>query len=203
MSGIVYLLTNEAMPGLVKIGKTTGDDPQVRMDQLYNTSVPVPFDCALAVRVEDPSGLEKALHTAFGPNRINPKREFFKIDIEQAAVLLRYSMEENVTPTVNETNNVISKEELSSSETLRKRRPNMNFRAMGILPGAILKSTDGEGQVEVVDDRRVSIDGQVMYITQATTKYWGSPIYTPAEYWLFEGRKLRDIYNETYSLEDQ
>ncbi|MYF88497.1 MAG: GIY-YIG nuclease family protein, partial [Boseongicola sp. SB0676_bin_33] len=53
--GIVYVLTNEAMPGLVKIGRTTQDDPRVRMDQLYNgaSGVPVPFDCVLAMRAED------------------------------------------------------------------------------------------------------------------------------------------------------
>ena len=73
-SGIVYVLTNEAMPGLVKIGRTTQDDPQVRMDQLYNgaSGVPVPFDCVLAMRVEDLKSVEKALHKAFGPQRINP-----------------------------------------------------------------------------------------------------------------------------------
>ena len=73
--GIVYLLTNEAMPGLVKIGKTKVGDPEVRIDQLYNTSVPVPFDCALAVEVDDQGEVEKALHKAFGPHRFNPKRE--------------------------------------------------------------------------------------------------------------------------------
>ena len=76
-SGIVYLLINEAMPGLVKIGKTTRNDPQLRVDELYNSSVPVPFECVLAMRVDDPSSVELALHTAFGPQRVNPRREFF------------------------------------------------------------------------------------------------------------------------------
>ena len=58
-TGIVYLLINEAMPGFVKIGKTTRSDPQVRIDELYNSSVPVPFECVLAVKVENPTGLEK------------------------------------------------------------------------------------------------------------------------------------------------
>ena len=70
-SGIVYLLKNEAMPGLVKIGKTTRSDPQLRVDELYNSSVPVPFECVLAMRVDDPSSVEFALHTAFGPQRVN------------------------------------------------------------------------------------------------------------------------------------
>ena len=203
MPGIVYLLTNEAMPGLVKIGKTTGDDPQVRMDQLYNTSVPVPFECALAVRVEDPSELEKALHTAFGPNRVNPKREFFKINIEQAAVLLRVVGKEDVTPSVNEANNAISKEELSTSETLRKRRPNLNFREMGIPPGAILQSIGGEETANVVDDRRVLFRDQEMYLTQATRECFGAAYnLNPAPRWSYEGRSISEIYNETYTLED-
>ena len=80
MVGIVYLLTNEAMPGLVKIGKTTNDDAQVRMDQLYNTSVPVPFTCELALQVENPGKVEQALHKVFHPSRVNPRREFFEIE---------------------------------------------------------------------------------------------------------------------------
>ncbi len=41
--GTVYVLTNAAMNGLVKIGKTTRDDIRIRLDELYTTGVPVPF----------------------------------------------------------------------------------------------------------------------------------------------------------------
>ena len=41
------------MPGIVKVGKTTREDPQVRMNELYTTGVPLPFECAIAVKVED------------------------------------------------------------------------------------------------------------------------------------------------------
>jgi len=40
---IVYVLTNSAMPGLVKIGYTAQDDANSRIAQLYTTGVPVPF----------------------------------------------------------------------------------------------------------------------------------------------------------------
>ena len=75
ISQIVYVLTNPAMPGLVKIGKTTKLEVDGRMRQLYGTGVPVPFDCAFACQVKDATEVEKALHIAFGKNRINPNRE--------------------------------------------------------------------------------------------------------------------------------
>lgn len=56
--GIVYVLTNPVMPGLVKIGKTSRDEVQTRLNELYSTGVPVPFDCASAARVEDESKVE-------------------------------------------------------------------------------------------------------------------------------------------------
>ncbi|MYG27883.1 MAG: GIY-YIG nuclease family protein [Boseongicola sp. SB0677_bin_26] len=200
-SGIVYVLTNEAMPGLVKIGRTTQDDPQVRMDQLYNgaTGVPVPFDCVMAVRVEDPRSAEKALHAAFGPQRINPGREFFEIDPAQVAALLDVIGFEDVTPEVKEDNKSIPEAELSASEKLRKRRPNLNFADMGIPVGSVLHAATGDGEIEVVGERKVSFQGQEMSITQATKLYLQRPYpVAPAPYWIYEGRSLSDIYVETY-----
>ena len=74
MSNIVYVLTNPAMPGIVKIGMTDNPDVQLRMGQLYTTGVPLPFDCVIAREIADREAgeIESALHTAFGPNRINP-----------------------------------------------------------------------------------------------------------------------------------
>ena len=77
--GIVYVLTNPAMPGIVKIGKTTRG-VSARLNELYSTGVPLPFRCAYAARVEDESKVERAFHQAFGPDRINPRREFFDIE---------------------------------------------------------------------------------------------------------------------------
>ena len=48
---IVYVLTNPAMPGLVKIGYTTQEDAGGRLAQLYTTGVPVPFTLEFACRV--------------------------------------------------------------------------------------------------------------------------------------------------------
>ena len=78
--GIVYVLTNPAMPGLVKIGMTTRDNLDARMKELYGTGVPVPFECKYACKVKssDCAKIEKALHTAFAPNRINVNRKFFQ-----------------------------------------------------------------------------------------------------------------------------
>ena len=61
---IVYVLTNPAMPDLVKIGRTTRENPQVRMNELYTTGVPLPFECAIAKQIEEGRGdqLERALH---------------------------------------------------------------------------------------------------------------------------------------------
>lgn len=100
---IVYVLTNPAMPGLVKIGKTTQIEIEERMKQLYGTGVPVPFDCAFACQVKDASEVENALHFAFGVTRINPNREFFKIEPERVVAVLKLLKVNDITQQVEKT----------------------------------------------------------------------------------------------------
>ena len=79
--GIVYILSNEAMPGLIKIGLTKRDGLEARLNELYSTGVPLPFTCEYACRVKDCKAVENALHTAFTKDRINPAREFFRTSV--------------------------------------------------------------------------------------------------------------------------
>lgn len=74
MVDIVYILTNEAMPGLIKIGCTNGELAS-RIGQLYSTGVPLPFELFYACEVSNCSTVESKLHDAFGDHRISKGRE--------------------------------------------------------------------------------------------------------------------------------
>lgn len=53
MPNIIYILTNEAMPGMVKVG-LTNDSVEARITHLSSsTGVPLPFECYFAAEVSD------------------------------------------------------------------------------------------------------------------------------------------------------
>ena len=52
MNNIIYILVNESMPDLVKIGRTNRSIEQ-RIKELDNTSVPLPFQCFYAAEVSN------------------------------------------------------------------------------------------------------------------------------------------------------
>jgi len=81
--GLVYVLSNPAMPGLVKIGQTTNEITS-RMNELNTTGVPLPFEYLFACEVDDCKVVGNALHKVFYNNRVNQRREFFEIDRDQA-----------------------------------------------------------------------------------------------------------------------
>ena len=152
----MYVLTNPEMPGLVKIGRTSRKEVQQRLVELYSTGVPVPFECEYAARVSDEAVVEKAFHTAFEPYRINPNREFFRIDPEQAIALLTLLADEDVTPGVQrEADDVESDTVARATIAKRSRRPNLNFEEMDVPIGSKLKFINSNETVEVVDSRRV------------------------------------------------
>lgn len=199
MPNIVYVLTNPAMPGIVKIGRTTQDDINTRLTQLYTSGVPVPFTLAYACKVENHDEVERALHIAFGPSRVNPRREFFKIDPEQAIAILKLLHTEDATSEVAQQVTGIDQQSISAAEQMTSRRPNLNFEEMGIPIGAVLASSRSDDTVTVIGPRKIRFGENEMSISAATREMMGTDYnLAPGLYWTYQGKLLREIYEETY-----
>ena len=93
--GYVYILTNEAMPGLVKIGKTTRSVER-RALELHQTGVPFPFEVAGSVATPDCHELERWMHMALADSRVSESREFFLCNPNLAAARLVEMLHEQV-----------------------------------------------------------------------------------------------------------
>jgi hypothetical protein len=153
---IVYVLTNSAMPNLVKIGLAAGADANACIAQLFSTGVPVPFKLEYACRVTNASKVEQALHIAFSPNRVNPNRESFRIEPEQAIALLKLLDTQDATSEVDSQPADVDEQSLAATDKLRKRRPNLNFIEMSTLRGGRNQSSKDRNRVDqgVVGVRR-------------------------------------------------
>ena len=86
----VYLVSNESIPGWIKIGRTSS--LKKRLQSLYNTSVPFPFKLEKFIEtksIQQSLTLEKGIHAII--DTVNPsvrketeayKREFFKLSVD-------------------------------------------------------------------------------------------------------------------------
>ena len=206
--GIVYLLTNPCMPGLVKIGMTTQKEIEQRMKELYTTGVPLPFECPFACKVKksDCAKIEKALHTAFAPQRINENREFFRIQVEQAKVILELFHHEDITEDVSEDiENDLTPEDKAASAKAQTKRPPLNFYEMGLQKGDVLIWKDDPSiSVIINSERKVLYEGEETSISALSAKLKGYKVkhIQPTPHWLFKERLLSDIYDETYPFEE-
>jgi hypothetical protein len=190
----VYILTNEAMPGIIKIGMTTAEIEN-RMLQLDTTGVPLPFECYYAARVNDQKKVEKALHEAFGDHRVRKTREFFRLDPYKAKVILELVAEQEVTPKSDVVADASDEEALVEA---RKRRARFTFSSARVPIGATLTFSKGDGYTAiVVDDSRVDFRGEITSLSASAQRILKELGYSwvaaqgPA-FWLFEGETLDD-----------
>jgi len=66
-------------------------EPTERVRELSSASVPFPFDVHMMVSCDDAPALENALHRAMHKhrlNKMNPRKEFFRADIEDICSLV-------------------------------------------------------------------------------------------------------------------
>ena len=87
-TGHVYVISNIGSFGeeVFKIGMTRRLEPQDRVRELGDASVPFEFDVHAMIFSDDAPGLEKTLHRHFlrqQMNKVNPRKEFFRLGLEQ------------------------------------------------------------------------------------------------------------------------
>ncbi|WP_232520593.1 DUF4041 domain-containing protein [Rhodobacter sp. CZR27] len=87
-SGYVYIISNIGSFGedVVKIGLTRRLDPDDRVRELGDASVPFSFDTHAMIYSDEAPALEGALHREFADRRINMsnfRKEFFRVKLEE------------------------------------------------------------------------------------------------------------------------
>src|SRR4029078_6604091 len=78
--------------GVYKIGMTRRLEPLDRVRELGDASVPFPFDVHMMISCQNAPTLENALHKALSKqqvNKTNPRKEFFRSDIETIVKLVK------------------------------------------------------------------------------------------------------------------
>ncbi len=88
-AGWLYVITSPSLPGLVKLGCTRRLNPALRVRELSSSSLPEPYHAHCFVFSDDCFKLENNIHKYFDKERVNPDREFFRIEPKEAIDVLK------------------------------------------------------------------------------------------------------------------
>ena len=190
---IIYILTNPAFEGYVKIGKTT--NLKQRLRSLDNTSIPLPFRCAYAARVTNVDAAEKLLHDAFGDRRVRDNREFFEIDPMRVISALKLAGGEEVTPSDD-----IAEDEsgVEAANRVTSQQPVFYFGNVNVPVGSILTFSEDETITAVVQNRKkVEFEGELKSLSAAAVivlnrrgRNWKN--VNGLQYWVYDGETIHE-----------
>ena len=86
--GYVYVMSNPSMPQLYKIGFTSrAPEERIQEANQPNTWIPTPFVYEFFKFVANPQQKETTIHKLLAKDRVNPNREFFRVDLEHVRLL--------------------------------------------------------------------------------------------------------------------
>lgn len=96
-AGYVYVISNLGSFGndFFKVGMTRRLDPQDRVNELGDASVPFPFDVHSFIFSDDAVSLEQNIHKILNNkrvNKVNLRKEFFRVSLDELEELV-YSLE--------------------------------------------------------------------------------------------------------------
>lgn len=89
--GYVYVLSNPAMPGYYKVGRSM-DGGRARAKTIYQTGVPEPFVVEFEALFQDCVAAESEIHDRLQEHRENKSREFFRCELEVVLKAVAYQV---------------------------------------------------------------------------------------------------------------
>lgn len=193
-NGYIYIMTNPALKGMVKIGYAT--DVEQRRKQLSTTALP--YDYEVYATYETSGNLEdKKLHRLIdnlNPDlRVSKNREFFVMTSEEAYELLE------TIATISGTQSKLKRMKKPKKKTAQKiKRPPINFAKCGIPVGAELVYTEDPAvKVTVATDRKVLYNEELTSLSAIVCAIKNVKHIAGPSYFTYNGRLITDIANET------
>lgn len=188
---IVYVLSNPAFDGYVKVGRTV--DLEQRLKQLDNTSVPLPFRCEFAIEVPNDVEAEKLVHQAFADARVRSNREFFEIEPQRVIAALKLTGGTDVTPKED----IAEDEEgVAALERTVGKRKSYSFGDAHVYVGDVLTyARDDSITATVVAEKKIQFEGNVTSLSRAALTLLHRDGYKWKQangwaYWMKDGETL-------------
>jgi hypothetical protein len=210
--GRVYIVRNPLFPALFKIGFTKKETVEER--GLNASNLPEPFEVIREYECDDCGKIEKLFHKTYEQYRYysqfdgrGKQTEFFSVACLPNAI--------DWMDTLKNLTDVTEIADAEAEETANKgvfdkskivRRPVFDFYKMGIPKDAVLQfENDKAIQVKVFDNKQVEYKGKPQAFSRVTALLLKSQAkyVAPSQYWTYEGKNLRDIYNETYPAKEE
>jgi hypothetical protein len=194
--GIIYIMTT-AVSGLVKIGKTGTTNYPERMRFLmangyYNVTGLKRF---FAIELEDYDDKECLLHEIFSKHQVG-NSELFALDQDLVRQLLLSFDGRVIYPEM-----VNKEKEFDVITAARKQGALFSFYSKGLRNGDLITFiSDDKIEATVASEREVVYDNQTWKLSPLTYKVFddkdklnSSGAYQGANYWQFNGKKLKDL----------
>jgi len=216
--GYVYILTNPSFrEDWVKIGKSARP-VDVRSKELDNTAVPLPFEIYATMKTVKYNEAERLVHKyieRFTNLRIRNNREFFNVKPEEAFEIFKDvsmvidDVEIEVFAGKGDVQSHATNIQINQKEGHRKKaktghRSPLNFMKMGMQKGDTLHFRRNPSITIKVNSARSVLYQDNEYAISALTRDLLNTSYycDPGPNWIYNGKLLREVYNETYSVEE-
>lgn len=143
--GYIYIMTNPAYQGYIKIGSTRKTVEQRRFELSLPEGVMFPFEVYAyyeSANDIDDKTLHDMIDTINPSLRVNKRREFYKMSPQEAYKLLEAIAK--ITGTVEKLTLVNDEQLGDSTESKQNKKPKFSFASAGIPEGAVLVFTQNK-----------------------------------------------------------
>ena len=135
--GHVYILENDSMPGLLKIGKTVRNSRERAKELSNSTGVPTPFRVVFELSSDRYEILEREVHRQLARYRVGDNREFFKCTAGLAIKAIKEIHSEHLKATDKSLSENLHRKLKSGNQRIRDDAVSKLFSHLEVNPNSI------------------------------------------------------------------